>query len=262
MPHIIAALFEDQARAQRALQGLMEAGVARDRIAIVGEGEGREVSSISGFRELSARDDTTADLHDLPLPDEDLQIFEQGLRRGHVLMSARVDRENMEEAIRVIDLFDPIDIDRQSEAWSREPGGAGGAGGADVGEPLAAGVTAGMGTGTSNTAVMPGTGTMTDHTHDVGSADLRTTEAGQAGQSDLGLTSTTATGHRRDEERAGAPGVMELDQGAQDPSTDASLATKMAPGTGGVASRHGNTKPDLYRRESVRVGRVRAYSRD
>jgi hypothetical protein len=257
MPHIIAALFEDQARAQRALQGLLEAGVARDRIAIVGEGEAREVSSISGFRELSARDDQTAQLHDLPLPDEDLQVFEHGLRRGHVLMAARVDRENIEEAMRVIDLFDPIDVDRQSEAWSREAGAPhAGAAGADVGAPLGAGVTAGMGTGTTNTAAMPGTGTMTDHTHDVGAADLRT------GEADLGLGSTTATGHRRDEERAGRPGVMELDQGAQDPSADASLATKMAPGTGGVASRHGNAKPDLYRRESVRIGRVRAYSRD
>jgi hypothetical protein len=259
MPQIVAALFADQGQAQRALQALMGSGVARDRIAIVGEGEGREVSSISGFRELSARDDVLAELHDLPLPDEDLQLFEDGLRRGHVLMSARVDRDNMEEAMRVIDMFDPIDVDRESESWARERGGSGpNAGGADVGAPLAAGLTAGMGTGTTNTPAVPGMGTMTDHTHDVGSADLRTTEAGQSGESDLGLSTTTATGQRRAEERAGRPGVLDLDQGG----ADASLAAKMAPGTGGTASGRGNTKPDLYRRETVRIGRVRAYSRD
>ncbi len=256
MPHIIAALFRDQAGAQAALQALMESGVARDRIAIVGESEGGEVSSISGFRELSARDDVMAELHDLPLPEEDLHVFEHGLRRGHVLMSARVDRDNMDAAMRVIDLFEPLDVDHESEGWLREPGGQAAAG-ADVGGPLAAGITAGTGPGQTNTAAVPGMGTMTDRTDDLGSADLRTAEAGQPGPSDLGLSSTTATGHRREEERAGRPGVMEMDQ-----SPDASLATKMAPGTGGTASGRGNAKPDLYRRDSVRMGRVRAYSRD
>ena len=50
MPRIVTALFEDRAAAQRALQALMEAGVTRDRIALVGEDPGRDVSSISGFR--------------------------------------------------------------------------------------------------------------------------------------------------------------------------------------------------------------------
>jgi len=73
----------------------------------------------------------------------------------------------------------------------------------------------------------------------------------------MGLSSTTATGHRREEERAGRPGVMEMDQ-----SPDASVATKMAPSIGGTASTRGNAKPDLFRRDSTRMGRVRAYSRD
>ena len=50
MPRIVAALFEDQAAAQRALQAMLGTGVARDRIAITGGSDGREVSSISGFQ--------------------------------------------------------------------------------------------------------------------------------------------------------------------------------------------------------------------
>lgn len=46
MPHILAALFPDHPTAQRALQALLETGVARDRIAIIGEEPRREVSSI------------------------------------------------------------------------------------------------------------------------------------------------------------------------------------------------------------------------
>ena len=79
MPRIITALFENHAQAQRALQAMMEAGVTRDRISLVGRDAGSEVSSISGFRELSARDDTLVELHDLPLPEEDLREFERGL---------------------------------------------------------------------------------------------------------------------------------------------------------------------------------------
>jgi len=257
MPHIIAALFEDRGRAERALEALLESGVARDRIAIIGESDGREVSSISGLRELSARDDAMTELHDLPLPDEDLRTFEHGLRRGHVLMSARVDRADMEEAMRVIDMFEPLDVDRESESWSRDEDRAGQkAGKADLSAPLAAGLSAGMAPGTTNPPAAPGTGTMTDRADDIGSGDLRTSEGGQSGGTDEGPSSTTAAGHR-DEERAGRPGVLELQEG-----TDASLATRMAPGVGATASARGNAKPDLHRRETVRIGRVRAYWRD
>jgi hypothetical protein len=62
MPQIIAALFDDQGRAERALQALVEAGLGAERITLVGDTRGREVSPISGFRELSARDDDLAAL--------------------------------------------------------------------------------------------------------------------------------------------------------------------------------------------------------
>lgn len=246
MPRIVTALFEDRAAAQRALQALMEAGVARDRIALIGADPGREVSSISGFRELSARDGGAAALHDLPLPDEDVRLFEEGLRRGHALVSARVEAENMEEAVRVIDLFEPLDLDRRSREWQGSQGGGagGGAGGVDVGGPLAAGLTAGNAAGTTNTGALPGMGSLTTGTHDAGTADPRTREASE---SDMGLSSTSETGGRREEARAGAPGVLELSGGQS-----------VNPAAGQGFSGGG----DRYRRETNLTGRVRAYSRD
>jgi len=256
MPHIVAALFDDRARAHGALQALMASGLAQDQAAILGDDVAPGAEGKDGFRQLSARDDDLAELHDLPLPEEDLQLFADGLRRGRFLVTVRVDRDGAEEAARVLEMFDPLDLDRDSEASLHGQGGT--AGGADLGAPLAAGLTAGMALGTSNTPAVPGMGSMTDRTDDVGSADLRTTEAGRSGQSDQGLGSTTATEHRRAEERAGRPGVLEMGGG----DADASLATKMAPGTDATASARGNAKPDLFRRETVRIGRVRAYSRD
>ena len=76
----------------------------------------------------------------------------------------------------------------------------------DVGAPLGAGLTAGMGQGNTNLESMPGAGTMADDTSTLGTADLRTDEMGAGDQG----RSTGAVGGRRSEERAGAPGVREL----------------------------------------------------
>jgi len=249
MPQIIAALFDDQGRAERALQALVEAGLGAERITLVGDTRGREVSSISGFRELSARDDDHAALEDLELPPEDIALFRGGLARGHVLVAARVDRTELERGIEVLDLFEPLDLDHRSEAGMREPGAAGG-----PGAPLGAGLTGGAQGGQTNTPAVPGMGTLTDATDDLGSADLRTGEGLRSG---LGAASTAPTGGRRPETRAGEPGVLETS-----PGVDAARAAKTAPALDRATTLHGNAKPDLFRRDTSRIGRVRAYSRD
>lgn len=251
MPHIVTALFENHAQAQRALQAMMEAGVTRDRIALVGDGHGSEVSSISGFRELSARDDTLVQLHDLPLPEEDLRLFEQGVRNGCSLLSARVERSNLDEAIRVIEMFDPLDLDRHSREWGGDEPRRGQ--GIDVGAPLGAGLTGGTSGAGTNVESAPGMSAMADDPSVLGTSDRQTGEAGLADQG----RSTMPTGQRRAEERAGAPGVLEL--GAK---RDAGLAARVTPNAAGTAGMGLNAEPDLFRRETNRSGRVRAYSRD
>ena len=255
MPHIITALFDSQAQAQRALQAMMQAGVTRDRVAVIGGTEGSDTSSISGFRELSARDDTLVELNDLPLPDEDLRLFEQGLQRGCALLSARVERSNVEEAIQVIEMFDPIDLDRDSAAWGsgRSAGSSPSEAGVDLGAPLGAGLTGGTSSATTNVEAAPGMSAMADDPSILGTSDLQTEEADLGDQG----RSTMPTGQRRAEERAGAPGVLEL--GAQG---DAQLATKVSPNAAGTAGMGLNAAPDVFRRETNRSGRVRAYSRD
>ncbi|MBF9196280.1 hypothetical protein [Microvirga terrestris] len=58
MSQMITALFRDPAQARQALQSLLEMGIAQHRIVAVGTEDAREISSISGFRTLSARDDS------------------------------------------------------------------------------------------------------------------------------------------------------------------------------------------------------------
>src|SRR4028118_1832590 len=87
MPQMITALFRDSAQAHRALQALMEMGIAQTKIVAAGFGEGRDVSSISGFRTLSTPDDSQAALAGLNLPAPDPQLFEQGLPKGRARLA-------------------------------------------------------------------------------------------------------------------------------------------------------------------------------
>ena len=136
------------------------------------------------------------------------------MRRGGCLLTVRVDSGTIDKAIALVGAFDPVDLDRRA---------ARSAAGSSPGAPLGAGLTAGAGPGTTNTAALPGMAGMAQSTHDSGAADLRTREAGRL---DRG-SSTMATGGMRAEERAGAPGTLEL----------------------------------AYRRDTDRMGRVRAYLR-
>ncbi len=232
MPQMIAALFRDPAQARQALQSLLEAGIAQHRIVAVGNQDAREISSISGFRSLSARDDSMESLHDLNLPDADRRIFEQGLHRGHTLIAARVDRDNAEEAVRVLEMFDPVDLDGGSREWLSENGND--RTGADVGAPLGAGITGGSGGGMTTTSALPGMGLMAEGADDLGTTDLRTDEFAQTNQ---GSSSTIGTGARRSDERADREGVNEL----------------------AVDTRPSADQPGLMQRHMNRGGRIWAY---
>jgi hypothetical protein len=231
MPQMITALFRDPAQARQALLALMEMGIAQHRIVAVGSEDAREISSISGFRALSARDDSMEALHDLNLPAQDLRVFEQGLREGHTMIAARVDRDDMEEAARVLEMFDPVDLDSSSRDGLKAGGGRDE--GADLGAPLAAGITGGSQAGQTNTGSLPGMGQMAEGTDDLGSADLRTGE----GQPNAGAQTTTGTGARRSDERADQEGVNEL----------------------AVASQPSPDQPGLMQRHMNRGGRIWAY---
>jgi hypothetical protein len=232
MPQMITALFRDPAQARQALQSLLEMGIAQNRIVAVGNADAREISSISGFRSLSARDDALEALHDLNLPEPDKRIFEQGLHRHLTLIAAQVDRDNAEEAARVLEMFEPVDLDGSSREWLKESGSD--QAGADVGAPLAAGITGGSGGGTTTTSTLPGMGLMAEGADDLGTADLRTDEFSQANQ---GSNTTVGTGSRRDDERADREGVNEL-----------AVDTQPDPDQPGLMQRHMN-----------RGGRVWAY---
>ncbi|NIX75833.1 hypothetical protein [Microvirga terricola] len=114
MSRMVLALLKERVRAR---QALMETGIARDRILGVGTREDREISAISGFRELAIGDNVLAALRTMDLPETEIQRFGEGLRQGLTAIGARIDPGKASEAIRVLQMFDPVDLDRESRDW-------------------------------------------------------------------------------------------------------------------------------------------------
>ena len=201
MPRTIAALYDSRANAEGALQALLEAGLAGHHSALLACRESHS-SELAPRRPLSPEEGHfRQSLHELGLPETDSSEFEEAVRRGGCLLSARVDRAAIGRAVEILEAFEPVDLERR--AAERRKTDASGAG---PGAPLGAGLTGGAGPGTSNTASLPGMAGMARSTHDIGASDLNTRELGRA---DRG-SSTMATGGLRADERAGAEGALAL----------------------------------------------------
>ena len=51
------------------------------------------------------------------LPDEDRHTYEEGVRRGGFLLTADVDEDQVDQAVRVLEEADTVDIDDRSQQW-------------------------------------------------------------------------------------------------------------------------------------------------
>ncbi|MBM6594769.1 hypothetical protein [Microvirga pudoricolor] len=203
MPHFVTALFDDHAKASAALQALIEMGVTRNHIVAIGLMDGRDVSSISGFRSLSAQEDPGTALSSLGLPADDRATFERGLLAGYALVGGQVTPSEMDRAIDVLDMFGPLELDGPAQdRLASRPAEAG-----DLGRPLAAGITGGNAEGQTNTGALPGMKSMIDGSDDLGTGDLQTEESAR---SQGGAGSTVSTGDRRDDRRTDLEGVTGL----------------------------------------------------
>ncbi len=49
--------------------------------------------------------------------DDDRSTYEEGLRRGHFLLTAQVDDDRTDEAIRILETSDAVDVDQRSQEW-------------------------------------------------------------------------------------------------------------------------------------------------
>ncbi|MDM9627682.1 hypothetical protein QTL95_17425 [Rhizobium sp. S152] len=116
----LTAFFDSRSDAETAIEKLKAAGVAEVRLmpGYEADGEGSAAASDgSGF---------WAGLADWFFPDEDRDVYAEGLRRGGFLVSASVNEGNYDTAHDILDNEGSIDIDERADLWRTEGWSAGG----------------------------------------------------------------------------------------------------------------------------------------
>ncbi|VWX48421.1 YsnF/AvaK domain-containing protein [Novosphingobium sp. 9U] len=114
MSSTITAMFDSRSDAEAAKARLQAANVDADHVHV-------HDKSSAGHREqgYSTHEDRGIwdSIKNAFLPDEDRHTYEEGLRRGGVLLTADVDDDCVDEAVRVLEEAGSIDIDDRASQW-------------------------------------------------------------------------------------------------------------------------------------------------
>ena len=129
MSTTITALFDHRAEAEAAKERLKASRVDADHVHL-------HDKSSTGYKEqgYSSHQDRGFwdSIKNAFVPDEDRHTYEEGVRRGGTLLTADVDDDCVDEAVRILEEANTVDIDDRSNQW-RSSGwdyaGAGAAGG-------------------------------------------------------------------------------------------------------------------------------------
>ena len=104
----ITALYDSKTDAERAKSLLSQSGISS--VDIHAEGASGDSGKSGGF--LSG-------LKDMFGGHEDTQTYQEGLRRGHFLLTAQVADNQADTAIRLLDGTNAIDLDRKQSEWGK-----------------------------------------------------------------------------------------------------------------------------------------------
>src|SRR4051794_29536187 len=212
---ILPPMYDSRAAAESARVQLEAIGVARDSISIRGTDQGATTAS------TTTRDEDPGlwgSIMDALFPDDDRYTYEEGVRRGSFLLSARVPEGLEDRAHDVLDSTDAVNVDERAESW-RQGGWAGyqtGGTGSQAGGTGS--TTSAYGTGTGNVPGLAETSTAnyaagstgasgTGKSHDFGAGSGHSGVGDRV--SDAVSDAAEATGLKRedyDEERRGKTG--------------------------------------------------------
>ena len=114
MSRTITALFDSRSDAEAAKERLKASRVDADHVHI-------HDKSSAGFKEnaYSTHEDRGVwdSIKNAFLPDEDRHTYEEGVRRGGYLLTADVDDDCVDDAVRVLEDSNSIDIDDRAQQW-------------------------------------------------------------------------------------------------------------------------------------------------
>ncbi|WP_375427386.1 YsnF/AvaK domain-containing protein [uncultured Sphingomonas sp.] len=151
MSRTLTALFDTRADAEAAKGRLEAASIDISAVHV----HDQKSTGYSESTAYSSREEKGfwSNLKGAFLPDEDRHTYEEGIKRGGALLTAEVDEHNADEAVRILEDANTIDLDDRSANW-RESGwdydktrnattGTGAGVGAAVGSALGMGASKG-----------------------------------------------------------------------------------------------------------------------
>ena len=117
MTRTVTALFDQRADAEEAVDRLKAAGLGAEDVRVLDKSsQGYDDASYSTHRQPGI----WASIKNAFLPDEDRHTYEEGIRRGGYLVTADVDEARADEAVRVLEETDTVDIDDRAGQWASQ----------------------------------------------------------------------------------------------------------------------------------------------
>ena len=113
MSRTLTAMYDSRSEAEAAKRELEASGLSEGSIQIIDQGSG----SGSTYADGGESRGFFGALKDMFMPDEDRHAYSEGLRRGHFLLSARVDDGDYDDAMRVLDSSSAVDFDTRQSEW-------------------------------------------------------------------------------------------------------------------------------------------------
>ena len=130
MSRTITALFDTRGDAEAAENRLKASNIDADHIRIHDEtSAGYSSSAYSTHKEPGIWES----IKNAFLPDEDRHTYEEGVRRGGFLLTADVEEAHVDDAVRVLEEADTVDIDDRAQQWRSSGWDYAPAPGADLG---------------------------------------------------------------------------------------------------------------------------------
>ena len=120
MSRTITAMFKTRADAEAARDRLTAAGIHAANVNVVDQStSGYSTDSYSRASTTTEHRGIWASIKNAFLPDDDRHTYEEGVRRGHVVLTADVDEDRADEAVRALEDANSIDIDEETASWRK-----------------------------------------------------------------------------------------------------------------------------------------------
>ncbi len=144
MSRTITAMFATKQDAEAGAERLRQAGIDAAHVNVHDQSTHKTGADYSTHHDQG----TWASIKNAFLPDEDRHTYDEGIRRGHAVLTADVSDDKIDDAVRVLEEANTLDIDEQASGWRQSGWDYQGAGtaAAGTGSALFGGTSASTGT--------------------------------------------------------------------------------------------------------------------